>query len=84
MDREVLIEHPRRTNGWALDDDLKADETAPSLYRFRLPVAAHSTAKLEVREHGPEHSAGLTLIPNQDQTLICSIWSRAFPMRWKS
>jgi len=52
--RDVLIEHPRRTNGWELDGDLKAAESAPSLYRFRLPVPAHTTAKLEVRERGPE------------------------------
>ena len=56
-DRMVLLEHPRRNNGWTLDEGLKADETAPDLYRFKLPVAAHSTAKLEVRERGPEHTA---------------------------
>ncbi|MGO9775525.1 MAG: hypothetical protein ACLPM3_02935 [Terracidiphilus sp.] len=54
--RDVLIEHPRRTNGWELDGDLKAAESTPSLYRFRLPVPAHSTANLEVRESGPEHT----------------------------
>jgi hypothetical protein len=53
-DRVVLLEHPRRTNGWSLDEGLKAEETAPDLYRFKLPVAAHSTEKLEVRERGPE------------------------------
>ncbi|MGD0098042.1 MAG: hypothetical protein ABSB60_16250 [Terracidiphilus sp.] len=26
---------------------------APNLYRFKLPVAAHTTVKLEVRERGP-------------------------------
>jgi hypothetical protein len=55
-DRMVLLEHPRRDNGWSLDEGLKADETAPDLYRFKLPVAAHSTAKLEVRERGPEYT----------------------------
>ncbi len=54
--RDVLIEHPRRTNGWELDGDLKPAESTPSLYRFRLPVPAHSTEKLEVRERGPEHT----------------------------
>jgi len=54
--RDVLIEHPRHTNGWTLDGDLKADETAPGLYRFKLPVPAHSTQKLEVREQGPERT----------------------------
>ena len=54
--RDVLIEHPRRTNGWELEGDLKAAESTPSLYRFKLPVAAHTTEKLEVRERGPEKS----------------------------
>jgi hypothetical protein len=53
LDRVVLLEHPRANNGWTIDGDLKPAETAPSLYRFRLPVAAHATATLEVREHGP-------------------------------
>ena len=66
-DRVVLLEHPRRTNGWSLDDGLKADETAPSLYRFKVPVAAHATAKLEVREHGPE-MVRVDLNANQNQT----------------
>ncbi len=67
-DRLVLLEHPRRTNGWSLDEGLKADETAPDLYRFRLPVAAHSTAKLEVKERGPEYQR-VDLTSNQDQTV---------------
>jgi hypothetical protein len=66
-DRMVLLEHPRRNNGWTLDEGLKADETAPDLYRFKLPVASHSTAKLEVRERGPEHTR-VTLNSGQDQT----------------
>ena len=65
--REVLLEHPRRTNGWSLDEGLKADETAPTLYRFKVSVAAHSTAKLEVREHGPEF-VRVDLNANQNQT----------------
>ena len=66
-DRVVLVEHPRRNNGWVLDDGVKADETAPDLYRFRLPVASHATAKLEVREHGPE-STTVQLNAYSDQT----------------
>jgi predicted nucleic acid-binding Zn-ribbon protein len=46
---------------------LKADETAPDLYRFKLPVGAHSTQKLEVRERGPENT-NLWLNANSDQT----------------
>jgi hypothetical protein len=56
VDRVVLLEHPRRNNGWTLDDGQKADETSPNLYRFKVPVAAHSTANLEVRERGPENN----------------------------
>ena len=66
-DRVVLLEHPRRTNGWTLDDSVKPDETAPSLYRFKVPVAAHGTANLEVREHGPE-MVRVDLNANQNQT----------------
>jgi hypothetical protein len=66
-DHVVLVEHPRRNNGWVLDDGMKADETAPDLYRFRLPVASHATAKLEVREHGPE-STTVQLNAYSDQT----------------
>jgi hypothetical protein len=66
VDRTVLLEHPRRTNGWSLDEGLKAAEVAPNLYRFRLAVPAHSTAKLEVRERGPEY-ARVTLDANQNQ-----------------
>jgi hypothetical protein len=66
-ERTVLIEHSRRQNGWSLDDGIKSDETAPSLYRFKVPVAAHSTAKLEVREHGPEQ-VRVDLNANQNQT----------------
>jgi hypothetical protein len=54
VDRVVMIEQPRHGNGWMLDGDLKAAESSTSLYRFKLPVAAHTTAKLEVKEHGPE------------------------------
>ena len=57
LDRDVLIEQPRHTNDWTLDGDLKPAETSPNLYRFKLPVAAHTTAKLEVRERGPEKTA---------------------------
>jgi hypothetical protein len=63
-DRVVLIEHPRRTNGWSLDEGLKAAETTPDLYRFKVPVKPHSTEKLEIRERGPEYT---TVSINPDQ-----------------
>jgi len=67
VDRVVLMEHMRRTNGWTLDEGLKAEETTPDLYRFKVPVAAHSTAKLEIRERGPEVTT-VTLEANAGQT----------------
>jgi len=71
VDRVVLIEHARRTNGWALDDGLKAEETTPDLYRFKVPVAAHSTAKLEVRQRGPEYvTVDLRSNPRQEDFLL--------------
>jgi hypothetical protein len=67
LDRVVLLEHPKTNNGWTLDGDLKPAETSPNLYRFRLPVAAHSTATLEVREHGPVNTR-VDLNADQDQS----------------
>ena len=66
--RDVLIEHPRHVNGWELDGDLKPAESTPSLYRFRLPVPAHSTATLEVRERGPVNTE-VRLNPNYNQSV---------------
>jgi len=71
LDRDVLIEQPRHMNDWTLDGDLKAAETSPNLYRFKLPVAAHTTAKLEVRERGPEKtSVYLNAYNNQSVYLL--------------
>ncbi len=67
VDRVVLLEHARRNNGWTLDDGLKADETSPNLYRFRLPVAAQTMATLEVRERGPV-TTSVYLNAGSDQT----------------
>jgi hypothetical protein len=68
MNRVVLLEHPRANNGWTLDGDLKPAETSPNLYRFKLPVEAHSTATLEVRERGPMKTE-VRLNPNYNQTV---------------
>jgi hypothetical protein len=71
VDRMVLVEHPRHDNGWTLDGGLKAEETTPGLYRFKVPVAAHATAKLEVRERGPEYvSVDLRNDPRQEEFLL--------------
>jgi Carboxypeptidase regulatory-like domain len=57
-DRVVLIEHPRHTgeSGWVLDGKLDAAETTSTLYRLRLSVPAHDSAKIEVHEHGPQYT----------------------------
>jgi hypothetical protein len=68
LNRVVLIEHPRINNGWSLDGDLKPAETSPNLYRFKLPVEAHSTATLEVRERGPVNTE-VRLNPNYNQSV---------------
>jgi Carboxypeptidase regulatory-like domain len=56
-DRVMLIEHPRHTgaSGWELDN-LNAAETTSTLYRLRLTVRAHDSAKIEVHEHGPQYT----------------------------
>ena len=65
QDRVVLLEHPRHTNGWSLDEGVKAAETTPDLYRFKVAVKPHSTEKLEVRERGPEYTR-VSIDPNQN------------------
>lgn len=72
-DRTVLIEHPRHTGteGWTLEGDLKPAETTPNAYRLRLRVPAHSTAKLKVREHGPQlTTVNLKNQPEQREFLL--------------
>ena len=64
-DRAVLLEHPRRTNGWALEEGLKPAEATPDTYRFKVAVKAHATETLEVRERGPEYTT-VSIDPNQN------------------
>ncbi|WP_109485501.1 DUF4139 domain-containing protein [Occallatibacter savannae] len=64
-DRTVLIEHPRRMNGWSLGEGVKAEDTTPDLYRFRVAVKPHTTEKFEVSEHGPELTT-VTIDPSQN------------------
>lgn len=64
--RIVMVEVPRVAN-WSLDDGIKAEETAATLYRFKVPVAAHAAATLEVGQHGPEQTR-VELRAGEDQT----------------
>jgi hypothetical protein len=47
--RTLVIEHPNRA-GWKLLSATKPDETAPNVFRFKVPVAAKSTATLTIDE----------------------------------
>ncbi len=47
--RVVVMEEPRQT-GWTLESDTKPDETTPTAYRFRVPVAPHGSAHLEIKQ----------------------------------
>jgi hypothetical protein len=72
-ERVVLIEHPRHTGseGWELDSKVKAAETTPTLYRLRMVVPAHDSAKIEVHEHGPQYIvANLQQQPEQRDFII--------------
>jgi len=73
VDRVVLIEHPRHGGEWELKEGLKAEETAPGVYRFRLTVAAHSTAKLEVSEHGPARGSVVLNSSNDQRNFLRSL-----------
>ncbi|MEO5820083.1 MAG: carboxypeptidase regulatory-like domain-containing protein [Vicinamibacteraceae bacterium] len=50
--REVVIEHPVRA-GWALTGGVKPAETSATAHRFKVAVAAKSTATLTVAEVRP-------------------------------
>ena len=47
--RTVVIEHPNRA-GWKLTSAAKPDETAPSVYRFRVQAAPKAAASLTIEE----------------------------------
>jgi len=63
--RTVVIEVPRQPNR-TLSPETKAAETAPSLYRFRLPVASHQSASVLVAEEGPDYE-GWKINEDSDQ-----------------
>jgi len=70
--RMLVIEHPNRA-GWKLVSATKPDETAPSVYRFRVPVAAKSTAVLAVEEVRPvESTYQVSAVTDEQLTLFVS------------
>jgi hypothetical protein len=64
--RMLVVEHPNRP-GWKLVSTTKPDETAPSVYRFKVPVAAKSTATLAVEEIRPVESTYQVSAVTDDQ-----------------
>jgi len=67
--RMLVIEHPNRS-GWKLVSTTKPDETAPSVYRFRVPVAAKSNATLAVEEVRPVESTYQVSAVTDDQLTL--------------
>ncbi|MEI6668158.1 MAG: hypothetical protein WCP29_08375 [Acidobacteriota bacterium] len=67
--RMLVIEHPNRS-GWKLVSAVKPDETAPSVYRFRVPVAAKSSATLLVEEVRPVESSYQVSSVTHDQIAV--------------
>ena len=71
--RTLFIEHPIR-EGWKLAGKLKAIETTPNLYRFRVEVPANATKKFSV---GEEHPISETVsINNLDSNRISILLSQ--------
>lgn len=52
--RTVVVEHPYHGEDWKLLEPLAATERTADLYRFDLPLAAHASKKLLIREAYPE------------------------------
>ena len=71
--KTVFIEHPIR-EGWKLAGKLKATETTPNLYRFRVEVPANATKKFAVGEEQPIR--GTISINNLDSNRISILLSQ--------
>lgn len=67
--RTLIIEHPNRA-GWKIVNDVKPEETAPSVYRFRLQVPAKSTATLTVEEMRPAETTYQVASVSDDQLAL--------------
>jgi hypothetical protein len=67
--RTLIIEHPNRA-GWKIVNDAKPEETAPSVYRFRLQVPAKSTATLTVEEMRPAETTYQVASLSDDQLAL--------------
>jgi len=68
--RMVVIEHPYHGADWTLLEPIKADERTADMLRFDLPVTAHESRKLAVREAYPDVTAYGLLDADFDTLLV--------------
>ncbi len=77
--RLVVIEHPYHGKDWTLLEPKTAAERTADVYRFDLPVAAHESRKLLVREAYPDVTTYDLLQTNPDTFLFTLNGSDASP-----
>jgi len=69
--RTLVIEHPARAGATLAKGNVEPEESAPGVYRFKVPVAAKATASLPVEEvRVLESSFQLTQIEDQQIALF--------------
>jgi len=76
--REVVIEHPARPE-WKLADNLKAEESSASFYRFRVKVNPKQSGQLVVEEHKPETATLALTNLTSDQVEVLTQQQRVTP-----
>jgi hypothetical protein len=76
-DKTIVIEHPIRL-GWKLASTPAPFETTPTLYRFKLPVAAGKSATLTVKEEILTGEA-FALSSTDTETLLSYATTSAIP-----
>lgn len=77
--RLVVVEHPYHGANWELLEPAKADEQTGDLRRFDLPVPAHASKKLVVREAYPDVSQYGLLDADTDTLLVYVSQAEASP-----
>ncbi len=77
--RLVVVEHPYHGANWELLEPVKADEQTGDLRRFDLPVPAHASKKLVVRESYPDVSQYGLLDADTDTLLVYVSQAEASP-----
>ena len=70
--RTVVLEHPYHGAAWKLLEPAAATERTANLYRFDIPLAAHASKKLTVRESYPDMDS-YTLLDGDIPTFLTII-----------